>query len=352
MIRGLNLAGTYLQQHATGKRSTDSALHNLNDQFFEPLEKVIRTEHYHNGWFTEAFIRQSFSETARLLTSERLGEWMDRYPALPVGSGREKKVGVIMAGNIPLVGFHDLLSVLASGHHFIGKLSSKDDRLLPSVAGIFKYILPGLNERLIFTDEFLKNVDAVIATGSDNSSRYFEYYFRHLPHIIRKNRNGIALLTGAETDQHLMDLGKDIFSYFGLGCRNVTKLYIPEGFELKRILQLYERFDYLLDNNKYCNNLDYYRSIFLMNRIPFLDNRIVLLKEDKQIASPVGVVYFEKYSQLDSVLETINMHRDEVQCLVTLQDTIEGSVYPGQSQSPELTDYADGVDTMKFLTEL
>lgn len=352
MIDALARTGAYLEQHA--KSSPVGAT--LQDQplfeHFERFEEVIRTEYTYNGWFTEKFIRQAIAAIAGSLGREQLQLWMDRYPLLPAKPGKAKTIGVLMAGNIPLVGFHDMLSVIMSGNIFLGKPSSKDDRLLRMVAGAICLIEPAFSKQIRFTENYLNEADAFIATGSNNSSRYFEYYFRDKPHIIRRNRNGIAVLSGRETDEELMLLGEDIFSYFGLGCRNVTKVFIPEGFAPERLMMVFESFNHLQEHHKYNNNLEYNRSVYLMNRIHFYDNGILLLKEYEGTASPVGVVYHEKYLQLESVKKKILEQQEEIQCVISTIKGIENSVPPGTSQVPALWDYADGVDTMEFLTEV
>lgn len=351
MTDALVLTGVYLFQHALQKVSDRPDLAVLNDTFYASMEATITREHTFNAWFTEDQVRKAIGNIAATLTREEITQWLDRYPELPF-TGPAKTIGVVMAGNIPLVGFHDLLCVLLSGHHFLGKPSTKDDHLLRKVTGIICAIEPGFTERITYTDGYLKNADAIIATGSDNTARHFEYYFRNKPHIIRRNRNGVAVLTGNETRGQLLQLGDDIFSYFGLGCRNVTKIYIPEGYPLEKLLEPLESFSSLRHHNKYANNLDYNRSVYLMNLIPFLDNGVLLLKEDELLSSPVGVVYYEKYSQLENIAKKILLKQDQIQCVVTIAGEIENAVPPGRSQSPRLWEYADGVDTMKFLTGL
>lgn len=351
MTDALALAGAYLLQHAHQKVVDQPELSRLNDAFYTSFEATITKEHTFNAWFTAEEVRRAIGNIAATLNSADLTKWMEMYPELPT-TGPAKTIGVVMAGNIPLVGFHDLLSVLLSGHRFLGKTSSKDNHLLRKVTEIICAIEPGFAERISFTEGYLKDADAIIATGSDNTARHFEYYFRDRPHIIRRNRNGIAVLTGSETEEELLQLGIDIFSYFGLGCRNVTKIFLPATFPPEKILAPLESFSNLRDHNKYANNLDYNRSVYLMNSIPFLDNGAVLLKEDERISSPVGVVYYEKYSQLEKVSEKIALQQEQVQCVVTKAREIENAVPPGESQSPALWDYADGVDTMKFLTDL
>lgn len=352
MIKAVALLGLYLNQHVTVETSQIPELSRLNSTHFDEFEGIIKSEHIYNPWFTEANIRLSLEALSASLEPGNIDKWLNKYPGLPANSQHKKTVGVIMAGNIPMVGFHDMISVLLSGNHFLGKLSSKDDRLLKKVVDILVSIEDRFKDRIEFTEGYLKNINAIIATGSDNSSRYFEYYFKDLPHIIRRNRNGIAILNGTESKEDLHALGRDIFSYFGLGCRNVTKIYIPENYNLEIFLGALESFPNLSEHNKYNNNLDYNRSVYLMNQIPFLDNGLLLIREETKIASPVGVVFYEKYLQLDRVIEEIQLHKDQVQCIATVIEGIENSIRPGESQFPKLWDYADGIDTMEFLTDL
>ncbi len=235
------------------------------------------------------------------------------------------------------------------GRRFLGKPSSKDERLIQKAGELLVAIEPVIADRLKFTSDYLTEAEAIIATGSDNASRYFEYYFKNIPHIIRKNRNSVAVLTGKESDSELLDIAEDIFAYFGLGCRNVTKLFLPDDFEPERLMKTFDAFSWLEEHHKYMNNVSYYRTVYLMNGQHFLDNNIVLLKEAPQIASPIGVVYYEKYLQLDDVMHRLESDKDLVQCVISSIDTIKVKVAPGRSQYPELWEYADGVDTMKFL---
>jgi hypothetical protein len=287
-----------------------------------------------------------------MLEEEMLRKWLQPYDIRALDPGRQRTVGLVLAGNIPLVGFHDVMAVLASGHKVFAKPSSKDSRLIRQVGRILDAIDPDLGGRIRFTDDKLSGMDAVIATGSDNSARYFEYYFRNIPHVIRKNRNGVAVLTGHETEEDLAGLGVDIFSYFGMGCRNVTKLYVPEDYDLKILLAALDSYQHLYQHHKYGNNVDYYRSIYLMNQIPILDNGVLLLKEDRSIASPVGVVFYERYSDIKQVQSLLEQHQQEIQCIVSISGEIETALKPGTTQMPMPWDYADGVDTIRFLMEL
>lgn len=257
-----------------------------------------------------------------------------------------KSIGLILAGNIPMVGFHDVLSVLLSGHRALIKPASDDRILLPFLLGILAEIEPRFSDAIRLVDK-LENPDAVIATGSNNSARYFEYYFGKYPHIIRKNRTSVAILSGNETDEELVRLGSDIFSYFGLGCRNVSKLYVPKGYVFDRFFKGMEQFGYLMQHNKYMNNYDYHRALFLLNQESFLTNDFLLLREHREVSTPVSVLHYESYANgadLNAGLETV---QDQIQCTVGI-----GHLPFGTAQCPGPMDYADGVDTMDFLTGL
>ena len=327
-------------------------LEKLNREYLEEFSGILEQEPVLNPWFTRDFLMQALKGISSMLDEQVLQEWLGAYELKPPSTGMERTVGLVLAGNIPLVGFHDLMAVMASGHKVLAKASTKDDRLIRKVAEILAFIEPVLEKRIRFTDDKLSHMDAVIATGSDNSARYFEYYFRNIPHIIRKNRNGVAVLTGEESKEELKGLGEDIFTYFGMGCRNVTKLYIPESYDLKILLGVLDQFQALYQHHKYGNNVDYYRSIYLMNRVPILDNGVLLLKEDSAIASPVGVVFYERYSDIDRVQKDLEQHNQEIQCIVSTSPEIEDAILPGTTQTPMPWDYADGVDTIKFLMEL
>lgn len=355
-ITAFTRLGKFLRQFPDGTGSPSGAalreLDKLNLLFFKEFSEILEYEPVLNPWFTREFLLKALKGIAVMLEEEVLQRWLKSYTIKALPSESQRTVGLVMAGNIPLVGFHDMMSVLASGHKVLAKPSSKDERLIRKIAEILSVIDPALGSRISFTEEKLSGLDAVIATGSNNSARYFEYYFKNIPHIIRKNRNGVAVLTGDETEEQLAALGEDIFTYFGMGCRNVTKLYIPETYDLKVLLGVLDRFSSLYQHHKYGNNVDYYRTIYLMNQDPFLDNGILLLKEDASIASPVGVVFYERYSEIELVQQELDLHRDKIQCIVSLSPDIKSSIMPGSTQEPMPWDYADGVDTLLFLMEL
>jgi hypothetical protein len=307
------------------------------------LFESINSQQFKNAWFTPSNVTEAIRNIGNTLTFENLNKWTGMYPEL--GAPRDPSItGVIMAGNIPLVGFHDFLSVLITGNYLSAKTSSKDSDLIIHISDMLCTINPRFRKMVNFTDGIMKGFDEIIATGSNNTSRYFEYYFSKYPNVIRRNRNSIAILNGRETDQELEDLGKDIFTYFGLGCRNVSKIFIPEDYDLINLLKKWEPFSDVVYNNKYANNYDYNKTIYLVNKEKFLDTGYLLLKEEKGISSPVSVLYYEHYTNYKNLMQYIDSMKDNIQCIVSC----EGIPF-GKAQQPELWDYADGIDTIEFL---
>ncbi len=299
-----------------------------------------------NPWYTKQNVLQQAKAIAYNLNNEALTQWLLDFPDLQ----SEKRVGLVLAGNIPLVGFHDILSVLIAGFHAEIKVSSDDAGLTQAVLGILVSIEPQFSNYFHIVDK-LQDYDLIIATGSNNSSRYFEHYFSKKPHIIRKNRNSIAILSGKETKEELQQLGHDIFDYFGLGCRSVSKVYFPKGFEIPVFYDAMEEFHWVKNHFKYNNNYDFNKSIYLINKDKHYDNGFLLLKEDATLTSPLAVLHYEYYEDLDGLLEEINSKQQDIQCVTSSLDLIcEAQVFPfGASQYPKLDDYADQVDTLAFL---
>lgn len=307
------------------------------------LNSVIQTQHHHNGWFTEELIRKSLRNLSSWLNEQDLVSWLSNYTF----SNSPKSVAVIMAGNIPLVGFHDFLCVLASGNRVICKLSSEDNKLLPHLSKILIQILPELESRIAFSDRNLKGFDAIIATGSNNSLIHFKQYFSKYPHLFRQNRTSIAVLTGEETKKELHLLGNDILDYFGRGCRNVTHLLIPKGYELNRFFEAIVDQGEVINNKKYGNNYDYNKAIHLMNQAVFLDNNFILLKESKELFSPLAMLHYHYYESEVEVSNYLEEHQNDIQCVVG-----KNYIPFGKAQCPSINDYADNVDTMNWLTRL
>jgi hypothetical protein len=316
------------------------------------IEKTVKEACLINPWFTRENIIFSLSEIARILNHTNLEIWLDKWKDEYLSPRKPLGIGVIMAGNIPLVGFHDFLSVLITGNKFIGKLSSRDDRLLPMMGDLLTGIHPGFNEMMEFTDEKLSGIDAIIATGSNNTFRYFDYYFGKYPHIFRKNRNSIAIIQGDETPDQLYGLGNDIFTYFGLGCRNISKVFVPKKYNLNTLIEALEKFSKVTEHNKYMNNYLYYRSVYLLNRIPHFDNGFIILKQDISYHSPIGVLYYDYYSSREKLIEKLVSDSGLLQCITGNEIPGVETVPFGKTQSPELWDYADNVNTIEFLINL
>jgi len=319
-------------------------------QQVEAFSQHIQNAYHHNGWFTADNVDFALKAWSQALVPTELDTWLKAYGNnKEIATEKMKRVGVIMAGNIPLAGLHDMLCVLISGNVFVGKLSSSDNVLMPALAAILVSVEPGFKERVFFTEGTLKDIDAVIATGSNNTSRYFEYYFGKYPHIIRKNRNSVAVLNGNETIVDLEGLGRDVFQYFGLGCRSVSKLFVPSGYDLDNFFKAIFSYKEVVNNKKYGNNYDYNMTLLLMHKAALLDNGFLLLKEDASMISPVGVLYYEYYSSVEVLKDRLRMDRNNIQCVVSMDKIADNVVGFGQAQHPRLWDYADGVDTMKFL---
>ncbi|WP_415327063.1 acyl-CoA reductase [Chryseobacterium sp. MMS23-Vi53] len=315
--------------------------YNENDSDFEFLLKKSEIE---NPWFTIENQKFALQQWADLLTEDNINDWLKEYSISKI----TKRVGLILAGNIPLVGLHDVISVVLSNHIPVIKLSSKDKYMIPFLLKKWNEFSEG-NVQFEFVEK-LENFDAVIATGSNNTARYLEYYFKDRLNIIRKNRTSIAVLKGDETEAELQLLAKDIFQYFGLGCRNVTRLLIPKDFVIDRLFESFIGFQDIINHNKYANNYDYNRAVYLLNQEKFWDNNFVMLKEDDKLFSPLSVINFSRYSSLDEVKNFIAGNEENIQCVVAKTELGLNSIELGEAQNPGLDTYADNVDTMKFLS--
>jgi hypothetical protein len=318
----------------------------FSSAFFSDFEERITLAQHKNGWFNRENILFSFTQWAAILTKENIQNWTANYNFHSDKS--PKQVALIMAGNIPLVGFHDFISVLVSGHKAMVKLSSNDIILLPFVAEMLIKFEPKLKDAIIFKEGQLSNFDMVIATGSNNTARYFEHYFKSKPHIIRKNRNSVAILTGNESNEQLKALGEDIFRYYGLGCRSVSKLYVPKEYNFDAFFKAIYDFHPIIDQVKYANNYDYNKAVYLMSQFKLLDNGFLILKEDESYASPIASLCYERYVDLTSVLEKVEADEEKIQCIVA-DGLITNEIKFGKTQHPTLSDYADAVDTVDFL---
>ncbi|MCM4152283.1 acyl-CoA reductase [Arenibacter sp. N53] len=309
------------------------------------FDEILILAGHKNGWFTPENILFSLDSWAELLTPSKLENWLAAYK---VDKNRPKSVALIMAGNIPLVGFHDFLCTLITGNKAIIKLSSNDKILLPCVAQYLIEVEPSLKDQISFEDGKLEDFDAVIATGSDNTSRYFEHYFGKKPNIIRKNRNSTAVLSGNETKEELTALGEDIFRYYGLGCRSVSKLFLPKDFNFDSLFKAVYPFNTIIEHHKYANNYDYNKAVYLMSLFKILENGFLMLKEDNNYASPIATVFYEFYDSLEDLKIRLSQEQDKIQCIVS-NGFLADEIPFGQTQKPSLNDYADNIDTVDFL---
>ncbi|WP_296621396.1 acyl-CoA reductase [Marivirga sp.] len=317
-------------------------LRNMNEAELD--EWYFRATSY-NNWFTRENVVHAVKALGGMLKAEKLDQWVENYD---IPQENPKKIAVIMAGNIPLVGFHDFLSVLISGNSVVAKLSSQDPYLLKEIVAKLIKINPEFESKIELTQETISGFDAVIATGSNNSARYFEQYFGKYPNIIRKNRSSVAVLTGNESEEEIQALGKDIFQYYGLGCRNVSKLLVPEGFDFSPFIKTLDDFKWVADHHKWVNNYDYNKSIYLVNDEAHLDSGFFLMKEDEALVSPISVLFYEFYKNEEGLKDKLAKQEERIQCVVQKGSEIE----PGKAQQPELWEYADGVDTLEFLSSL
>lgn len=337
-----------------GTRKHIEALNNLGKFLAEDgpeKDAVIEKAGRLNPWFTRDNIVFALSAISSGLQRGSLGKWLQPYGLLPEKRDRPLNTGLILAGNIPLVGFHDILCILVSGHRAVIKLSSQDTALTPWLIDKLVETEPTYAEQLSVSER-LGNLDAVLATGSNNSARYFDFYFGKYPHVIRKNRNSTAVITGNETKQELELLGRDIFQYFGLGCRNVSKLFIPRGYDPNDLLSALEPHRNIIQHYKYANNFDYQLTLLLMNQVPHSNNGFILLTENASSSSPIATLHYEYYEGDGELMGRIHTEAEKLQCIASSQGTFPGSVPFGQTQLPALWDYADKVDTLKFLLSL
>jgi len=314
----------------------------------EAFKAAIYSASHTNAWFTEDEVNKSVKALAEMLNETDLDQWFEKIEV----TNTPKKVGLILAGNIPLVGFHDVMCVLATGNIALIKLSSSDSKLLPFLLKQLCEFEPKLAEHIIYAEQ-LKGFDAVIATGSNNTSRYFEYYFGKVPNIIRKNRNSVAIITGEESEEEIALLGHDILDYFGMGCRSISKIFIPKNYDIKFFFEPLEQYQDIINHFKYNNNYDYNKSIYLVNLQAHYDNGFLLLKEDEGLSSPLAVLYYETYENLADVADKLTAQQNQIQCIVSKSNlgTLPVLAF-GESQHPKLWDYADNINTINFLSNL
>jgi len=339
--------GDFLSQFTTkGVIKKDGIPH--NDLFFDAFKMQVERSYQFNQWFTIENVLFACEGWSESLTNDNLLSFVSSTNLNDISP---KKVAIIMAGNIPLVGFHDFLSVLISGHSVLVKQSSNDKHLLPILAKYLQYVNENFKNKITFCEEKLEGFDAVIATGSDNTARYFEHYFGKYPSIIRKSRNSIAVLTGKETDEELSNLSDDVFTYFGLGCRSVSKLFVPKDYNFDKLFNAVFKHKDIINNAKYANNYDYNKAVYLMSLFDLLENGFLMLKEDKSYSSPISSLFYEKYDDLEVLKAQLITDSDSIQCIVA-KGFLDSEIKFGETQKPTLTDYADGVNTLAFLAKL
>ncbi|MDF4223186.1 acyl-CoA reductase [Maribacter sp. M208] len=325
--------------------TTNTISEHLNDEWIARFKSEAEKAQHYNGWFSEENCVHAYNEWGNILTRQNIETWLNNYD---LTINKEKTIALIMAGNIPLVGFHDLLCVLITGNKALVKLSSNDQKLIPLIIEYLIAIEPSFKDKVTFTKEKLTNYDAVIATGSNNTARYFEYYFSKKPNIIRKNRNSIAVLNGKESSKELTALGEDIFRYFGLGCRSVSKIYIPKNYGIDTFYKAMFPYNDIINHHKYANNYDYNKAVYLMSEFKILDNGFLILKEEESFGSPIASLFYEYYENAIELKTALKKDEDKIQCIVS-SGFIDGEISFGNTQKPSLNDYADGIDTVDFL---
>ncbi|KAB1159915.1 acyl-CoA reductase [Tenacibaculum aiptasiae] len=339
--------GEFLSQF-TQKNVAQKDTVEFNDIFFDGFKHQLKIAGENNTWFTKDQLLFATENWSKALTETSIQKWISNEN---LGHNETKQVAIIMAGNIPLVGFHDFLSVLIAGHSVLVKQSSNDKHLLPFLAKYLEFVEPEFKDKITFTEQKLTDFDAVIATGSNNTARYFEYYFKDKPSIIRKNRNSVAILTGNETKEDFEKLSEDVFRYFGLGCRSVSKLFVPKNYDFDSFFKgMYNKHE-IINNVKYANNYDYNKAVYLMSEFDILENGFLMIKEDQSYASPIASVFYEYYENADDLKIKLWEDKDQIQCVVA-NNFIDNEIAFGQTQHPQLWDYADGINTLEFLAKI
>ena len=310
------------------------------------LNQKLEQANLYNSWFTPSNLKLSLKYWGNILQKKKLENWLSNYK---FKTRSHKTIAIIMAGNIPIVGFHDLVCSMLLNFKCLIKLSSDDKILIPFIVNFLEFRNPNFKSRITFQVNTLKNFDAVIATGSDNSHKYFEFYFKNYPNLLRKTRHSIAVLDGHETEKDLSLLSNDIFNYFGLGCRSVSKVFVPKGYDLDLIFNACYKHKNVINHDKYANNFDYNKAVYLMSQEKFIENGFIILKEDSKLGSPVGCLYYQYYNDIKDVYKIIKKDREKIQCVV-IND--KNNVAFGSTQCPKLDDYADNIDTLDFLLKI
>lgn len=328
--------GSFINRHYNRTWKKDET------QLHQGLEKLVETAFTYNGWFIPEFANEAIFNIGLLLKEDELIRFTQA-----VTEKQQKTVAIICAGNIPMVCFHDVLCVLLSGHKVLIKLATDDAVLLPFFLKLLCHYEPLFENDILFASGKLGHFDGIIATGSDNTASHLHYYFGKYPNIIRKSRSSVAILNGSESKEELALLGKDIFQYFGLGCRNVSQLLVPKDYSFNTFFEAIIDFGFVANNKKYANNYDYHRAIFLLESLPFLDNNFLMIRENSELHSPVGVLHYHYYDQPAKINDYLQNHKDKIQCVVG-----KGHIPFGYSQKPVITDFADNVNTLEFLVNL
>ena len=310
--------------------------------------KKIKQAYQYNNWFTTENCLLSLKNWSKELTTKNLSKWVNNYD---INESPKKTIAIIMAGNIPLVGFHDFLCVNILNFKCVIKMSSDDKILLPVIVDFLEFVLPGFKKNIKFTEKPLKSFHGVIATGSNSSFKYFEYYFKEYPKLLRKNRHSIAVLNGNENKENLIDLGNDIFHYFGLGCRSVSKIFVPKNYNFDLLFESFFEFKEIIKHNKYANNYDYNKAVYLLSEEKFIENGFLILKKDNKLGSPIASLFYETYDSISEIKEYINKNSDFLQCIVS-NSILPNSIPLGSSQNPKIDDYADNIDTLNFLLKI
>ena len=313
------------------------------------IQQTVARQVIENSWFIPSFIQNALNAIAEMLSAESLEKMQQHYASMPnLDLNKQQQIAVISAGNIPVAAFHDFFSVLVSGNCYMGKLSSHDKQLLPMLAQILIEIEPSFKERISFVEK-VSGFDKIIATGSNNSARYFEYYFGKYPHILRKNRNSLAVLSGNETDEQLLGLYQDTFLYFGLGCRSVSMLFLPEGYDFSRFIEIAnQEGKEIAMHNHYLNNIDFQKTMYLMNKVSFIDAGIALLVERRQLNSPIGIIHIQYYNSIEEPKQFIHEEQENIQCVVSEMQEIDNAIPFGKAQYPDIIDFADHIDTITW----